>query len=206
MRLDRSDLKRLRGPIAAALILIGIDAASLIVSDNRLVEARKAQKAAQDQLRSTRDRVSRVAEEEREIRDNLVHFEKMASRGMVGAEKRLEWIESIAAIRQRRRLFEIRYTVDAQRVVDYPGIVQARKSDGATFVASKLKLEMQLLHEGDLLDFLADLQSAGNSLVSPRSCSISRVEGSGGGGGPMRPRLRASCVVDMITLKTPDAA
>lgn len=206
MTLDRSVLKRLRGPIAAALILIGIGVASLVVSDNRLVEARRAQKAAQDQLRSTRDRVSRVAEEEREIRDNLVHFEKMAGRGMVGSEKRLEWIESIAAIRQRRRLFEIRYTVDAQRVVDYPGIVQTRKGDGATFMASRLKLDMQLLHEGDLLDFLSDLEAAGNSLVSPRSCSISRVEGAGGGGGPLRPRLRANCVVDMITLKTPDAA
>ncbi len=206
MTLDRSFLKRLRGPIAAALILIGIGAAALMVSDTRLVEARKARKAAQDQLRSTRDRVSRVAEEEREIRDNLVYFEKMASRGMVGAEKRLEWIESIAAIRQRRRLFEIRYTVDAQRVVDYPGVVQTRKSDSATFMASRLKLDMQLLHEGDLLAFLADLEAAGNSLVSPRSCNISRVEGAGGGGGPMRPRLRANCVVDMITLKTPDAA
>ncbi len=206
MMLDRSALKQLRVPIAAALILVGIGVAALIASDNRLVEARKAQKAAQDQLRSTRDRVSRVAEEEREIRNNLVHFQKMERRGMVGAEKRLEWIESIAAIRQRRRLFEIRYTVDAQRVVDYPGIVQTRKSDGATFMASRLKLDMQLLHEGDLLDFLDDLEAAGNSLVSPRSCSITRVEGAGGGGGPLRPRLRASCLVDMITLRTPDAA
>ena len=107
-------------------------------------------------------------------------------------------------IQKKRRLFQVQYTLEPQRAVDYPGLTQDQKGGGGTFMASRLKLELLLLHEEDLLNFLADLRAAGGSFASARSCSVSRTGGVFTTGGPMRPRLRASCVVDMITLKTPD--
>jgi len=202
MRLDRSDLKGLRLPLAAGLAMAAFGVAALLLSQDRLIEERRAQKTKQEQLRATRERVARFAEEEHEIRDNLVHFQTMERLGMIGAEKRLEWVEAIAAIRQQRHLYEIRYTVEAQRSVDYPGVAPAQRGAGLAFMASRLKFDMQLLHEGDLLQFLSDLNAAGNAYVSVRNCSISRAEGAGARGGPLRPRLRASCTIDMITLRT----
>lgn len=202
MMLGRADFKRLRLPLAAALVLLAIGAAALLMSERYLAEARKQQQAARAQLSAAKERFVRVAEEEREIRDNLVHFRRMADRGMVGAEKRLEWIEAIAATRTRRHLFEVRYKVEPQRPVDYPGISQNVKGPGAVFMASRVKLDIQLLHEEDLLNFLADLNAAGNSYLSARDCELARIEGGGPSGGPLRARLRASCVIDFITLKS----
>ena len=203
MTLGRADFKRLRLPLAAALVLLAIGAAALLMSERYLAEARKQQQAAQARLTVAKERVVRVAEEEREIRDNLVHFRRMADRGMVGAEKRLEWIETIAAIRTRHHLFEVRYKVEPQRPVDYPGVSQNVKGPGAVFMASKVKLDMLLLHEEDLVNFLADPDAAGNSYVSVRDCEVARIESGVPAGGPLRPRLRASCVIDFITLKSP---
>ena len=204
MMLERPDLRRLRVPFVAALLLVGIGAAALVFSEYNLAEAEKLKSAQHDRLVAVRDRLAKVSEEEQEIRSHLAQFKRFADLEMTGAEKRLEWIEALVAIQKNRRLFQIQYTLEPQRALDYPGVAQSQKGEGGTFMASRMKLELLLLHEEDLLNFLADLRAAGGSFASARGCSVSRTEGAFAAGGPMRPRLRASCVVDMITLKAPD--
>lgn len=204
MMLERPDLLRLRVPFVAALLLAGTGAAALVYSENNLAEAEKRNSAQHERLVAAKDRLAKVSEEEQEIRNNLVKFKQIADLGMAGAEKRLEWIEALVAIQKSRRLFQVQYTLEPQRPVDYPGIAQYQKGGGGIFMASRLKLELLLLHEQDLLDFFADLKASGGSFASLRSCSISRTETVFAAGGPMRPRLRASCVVDMITLRAAD--
>jgi hypothetical protein len=204
MMLERPDLMRLRLPFVAALLLVGIGAAALVFSESKLAEAEILQRAQHDRLVAARDRLAKVSEEEQEIRNNLVQFKKVSDLGMASAERRLEWIEALVEIQKKRRLFQVQYTLEPQRAVDYPGVTQSQKGGGGIFMASKLKLELQLLHEEDLLNFLADLRALGESFASLRSCSVSRTEAVFAAGGPMRPRLRASCVVDMISLKAPD--
>ena len=204
MMLERADLRRLRIPFVAALLLAGVGAAALVFSENNLEEAEKLKSAQHARLLAARDRLAKVSEEEQEIRNNLVQFKQLSDRGMAGAEKRLEWIEILASIQKKRRLFQVQYNLDPQRAVDYPGVVQTQKGGGGTFMASRVKLELQLLHEEDLLNFFSDLRATGESFASLRSCSVFRAEGAVSGGGPLRPRLRASCVLDMITLKTAD--
>ena len=75
-------------------------------------------------------------------------------------------------------------------------------TSAADFVVSKLKLDMLLLHEGDLLNFLADLQAGIKAHVSVRSCVVSRVErGAAPGATTLQPRLRAECQVDLISVR-----
>lgn len=203
MMLERSDLKRLRFPFVAGLLLAAMGSAAVVFSENNLAEAEKLKKAGNDRLVAARGQLAKVSEEEQEIRNNLAQFKQISDRGMSGAEKRLEWIETLAAIQKKRRLFQVQYTLEPQRAVDYPGVAQNQKGGAGIFMASRVKLELQLLHEEDLLNFFADLRASGESYASLRSCIISR-EGIGSGGGPLRARLRANCVIDMITLKGPD--
>ena len=199
MNITRDDLKRLRMPLSAAIILLVLAAGSLISSGYYLDEARAVRDATRLTRVAAQERVLRVAEEEREIRDDLVYYEQMRQRGVVGEQSRLDWIESIARIKNDRKLFEIRYNFDAQRPLDYPGMVPTSAAD---FVVSKLKLDMLLLHEGDLLNFLADLQAGIKAHVSVRSCVVSRVERSAAPGATsLQPRLRAECQVDLISVR-----
>jgi len=199
MNIERDDFKRLRMPLAAAIVLLALGAACLITSGYFLDAARAAQGATRLSRVAAQERVSRVSEEEREIRDDLVYFEQMRQRGVVGEQSRLDWIESIARIKNERKLFEIKYNFEAQKPLDYPGLV----STGATeFVVSRLKLDMLLLHEGDLLNFLADLQASIKAHVSVRSCNVTRVErGAAPSATSLQPRLRAECQVDLVTVR-----
>jgi len=199
MNVTRDDLKRLRMPLAVAIVLLVLGAASLIASGYYLDEASTARDATRQTRVAAQERVLRVAEEEREIRDDLVYYEQMGQRGVVGEQSRLDWIESIARIKNDRKLFEIRYNFEAQRPLDYPGLVATGTAD---FVVSRLKLDMLLLHEGDLLNFLADLQAGIKAHVSVRNCAVTRIErGAAPGATTLQPRLRAECQVDLVSVR-----
>jgi hypothetical protein len=61
---------------------------------------------------------------------------------------------------------------------------------------------MLLLHEGDLMNFLADLQAGIKAHVSVRNCIVTRRErGAAPGATTLQPRLRAECQVDLISVR-----
>jgi hypothetical protein len=199
MNIARDDFRRLRMPLAAAIVLLALGAACLISSGYFLDAAKAAQGATRQSRVAAQERVSRVSEEERGIRDDLVYFEQMRQRGVVGEQSRLDWIESIAKIKNERKLFEIRYNFEAQRPLDYPGLVA---TGAAEFVVSRLKLDMLLLHEGDLLNFLTDLQASIKAYVSVRNCTVSRIQrGTAPSATSLQPRLRAECQVDLVSVR-----
>ena len=198
MNIKGADLRELRLAItaAAALVLSGIGC--VVVSDHYLTEARTNLEAAKQQRAEAQKRVDRVAEEEREIRQNLVYYNRMLDHGMGSEESRLDFIESIKRIKDQRQLFEIRYNIEPQKPLQYPGIRPAGTLD---FYASRMTLEMQLLHEEDLLGFLVDLESLRKGYVSVRSCSLAR-ESAPAGPLAVAPRLQSECQVDLVALRS----
>jgi len=199
MNLTRDDLKQLRAPLALAIVLIVAGAACLLMSDSYLDSVRKTRDASRATRVGAQERVLRVSEEEREIRENLIDYEQMRAQGMMSDQNRIDWIESIARIKNTRKLFEIKYRIEAQRALDYPGVVPI---GGADFVVSRMRLDMLLLHENDLLDFLKDLQDARRAYVSVRQCVVTRIERSPAPNvTSLQPRLRADCQVDLVSVR-----
>jgi hypothetical protein len=199
MKIGRDDLKLARGPLAVAAVLFALGATCLVSSHQYLDAAKKTQDATRLSRVAAQERVLRVSEEEREIRSNLVFYEQMRERGMVSEQNRVEWIESIAGIKRNRKLFEIKYRIDAQSGLDYPGIVATGAGD---FTVSRMKLDMLLLHENDLLDFLADLQAARKGYVSVRQCTVTRIDREAPPAPTaLQPRLRAECKVDLVAVR-----
>ncbi len=199
MTFGREDLRQLRLPLALVSALVLVGAACLVTSGYLLDAARKTGEEARQSRVSAQGRVSKVAEEERGIRENLVFYDRMRRSGLMSDQNRLDWIESVARIKNERKLFEIKYSIDAQKPLDYPGIVD---SGAAQFIVSRIKLDMLLLHEEDLLNFLADLDASGKVYMSVRHCSVTRVNREAqSAAAKMQPRLGAECQIDVIALK-----
>jgi hypothetical protein len=199
MTFGREDLKQLRLPLVLVSALVLVGAACLVTSEYLLDAARKTGEEARQSRVSAQGRVSKVAEEERGIRENLVYYDRMRRSGLISDQNRLDWIESVARIKNERKLFEIKYSIDAQKPLDYPGIVA---SGAAQFIVSRIKLDMLLLHEEDLLNFLADLDASGKVYMSVRHCTVTRVSREAqSAAATMQPRLGAECQIDVIALK-----
>jgi hypothetical protein len=193
--LTPEDLRRLAAPIATALILLVLGGV-LITSSGALLSAAQGQlAAAQAERRQNTERLARISEEEREVKEKIDLYQRLKQLNILGEERRLEWADAITRIRKERELLDLRYVVERQRLLtSLPG-----KPANVEFYASTMKVDLALLHEEDLLRFLADLRQSGNAFYSIRRCAVSRT-GQAGTGVGIAPRLRAECEIDLITI------
>jgi hypothetical protein len=197
MKLGRRDLKQLRLPVAGCLVLILAGVACYFAAEAYLQETKQLGAATSAQRTEVQARLASANEEEREIKASLQEYQALAAHGIVGEEKRLDWVDTVTAIKNERRLFNIGYSIEPQQELAYPGF---SPGGGVKFVASRVKINMQLLHEEDLLNFIDDLSRRGRSYLSARSCDVQR-EDRGVSGTTLAPRLQANCVFDLITIR-----
>jgi hypothetical protein len=73
------------------------------------------------------------------------------------------------------------------------------KPAGVEFYASTMRVDLALLHEEDLLRFLADLRASGNAYYAVRRCAMTR-SGAAAAALNITPRLRGDCTIDLITI------
>lgn len=201
----REDLIRQRRALllGLAMIVAGLGVAGLAYLFRD--EAEDAEHLAQVEKNGFQARLARISQEEKDIQAGDALFRRLAERGILGEEKRMDWIESIARIQGERRLYDIRWEIFPQRPLEAE--FAPRATGELEFMVSTLRLEIALLHEEDLLRFLSDLRDSLPAYVRVRQCSLARQ---GKAGAPTlergTPQLQAECQMDLITLKTRGAA
>ena len=197
MNLALADIKKLALPVVLALLLTAAGAALIWFVHLQLAGANARLVTAKNERSQARDRLARISEEEREVKERIEVYRRLRELNIIGRERRLEWIDAIQRIRIGREMLDVRYRIEPQKMlVSIPG-----KPGNVDFYVSAMKLELALLHEGDLLGFLDDLRNAGNAYVSVRRCSIQRSgTGTPPGAASLAPRLRAECQIDLITV------
>jgi len=195
LTLTRADLRRLLLPGLTALAMLTAGGALIWASGEALRDAQRELAAAQAERRRNDARLARIAEEEREVKQKLDVYQQLKQLNVLGEERRLEWADAISRIRAQRELLDLRYRVERQKLLrsvkGKPGSVD--------FFASTMKVDLALLHEEDLMRFLADLRASGNAYYSVRRCAMQRT-GEAATGTTITPRLRADCEIDLITI------
>jgi hypothetical protein len=195
MTLSREEMRRLAPSllIAFALIAIGVGINYSAGEGLRIAQGRLV--AAQNERKQNAERLARIAEEEREVSQKIDVYQRLKSFNILGEERRLEWADAINRIRLQRELLDVRYRVERQKLINsVPG-----KPASVDFFASTMRVELQLLHEEDLLRFLGDLRASGNAYYSVKKCVLTRT-GQAVGSTTMTPRLSAQCEIDLITI------
>jgi hypothetical protein len=195
MTFTRNELRKLLLPGLAAVALLGAGAALITVTNASVRAAHGEFAAAQAERRQNGERLARIAEEEREVKEKLDIYRQLKQLNILGEERRLEWADAMARIRTQRELLDLRYRVERQKLITSA----AGKPANVDFFASTMKVQMALLHEGDLLRFLADLRESGNGYYSVKRCSLARTAAPATGV-TITPRLRADCEIDLITI------
>jgi len=197
MRLPPKAGQQLIGPAIVALALAAAGAAVVAVTSKLLQKTRVEQQTVKAEREAEQNKFLRATDEEREIRERLVDYRKLVDRGLVGEERRVDWVDRINSIKTARKLLDIKYSIEPQRLVDYPGIGGPGEVE---FLTSPMTVEMALLHEEDLFRFLADLRSTLNAHVLVRSCTMERSDRSPSDRA-LTARLRAACNIDLITIR-----
>jgi hypothetical protein len=203
--MSKDDFKYIRWSLVAALAMI-LAGAALVVGTRHLEQgAGAAYRDALAKQTELKSRLRRARDDEQETRRNIERFDALRRGGIVGEEQRLDWVERIRSIKAARKLYDLQYEIAPRQVLD-PAIAPGAGGE-FEFLASTMRLQMQLLHEGDVLGFLSDLRNGGHAYLRPRSCVIERLAKSetdlvADSAGAV-PQLRADCLIDWITIRGP---
>jgi hypothetical protein len=195
MNVKRAELRKLVLPAIAFMAMIGAGIALIWHAGQVLHRDRQELAGARAERQQATRRLNSIAEEEREVNRNIEVYRQLKQLNVIGPERRLEWVDAMARIRASRELLDLRYRVERQRLI----ASAAGKPSNVDFYASTMKVELALLHEGDLLGFLADLRASGNAYYSVQRCAMART-GQAATGISLVPRLRANCDIDLITI------
>lgn len=194
MKFLPGDLKKLQISLLVCLLMIVMGAAVVFFANGATRSAQHERVTAQAQRNDYVGKLQRVSSEEREIKEKSALFQKLQQRGIIGEEQRLEWVELLKDIRDKRRLIDLVYEIEPQRPLDVaPGA-------GFTFNVSPMKVQLKLLHEEDLTRFLGDLNEQARALIQVRYCKVTRQpQGQAGTSG--QANLLAECRIDWVTLR-----
>jgi len=196
---SKDDFRRVWLSLAAAIVMAAIGGGAVYAAVQLHKAETKNKAVAQSKRMESQRRLAQARDEEQEIKKKIVRYNELSGRGIFGDERRLDWVEQIRAIRNERKLFDIQYEIAPQRTIDaatLPG-----SSGNYEFLTSTMQLRMKLLHEEDLLYFLADLRELAPAYIRVRSCDVARLPKATGESRGVPPQLDADCTIDWITIR-----
>lgn len=194
MKFAQADFRKIQISALACIVLIVAGAGGVYFAHTVAKAARADRTLAQNQRNDIDNKLKRVRNEETEIKEKSALFHRISAQGIIGEEQRLEWIELLKAVREKRKLIDLRYELEPQRPLD------GAAGSGFSFFVSPMRVHLELLHEEDLTRFLDDLRGQAKALIQPRNCLLSR-QASDHSSAMAATHLFAECRIDWITLR-----
>lgn len=192
IKLKQGDLELLRGALLFLTAAIVISVVGWVGSWQYRQMVEVEQESAQRSFNAARAQLDNARAQQTYFNENQTTYGELKARGLFGEEKRLDWIETIKRLRDRHRIFSIDYDIAAQRRFGVDALNVAAFS-------STIDLKFALLHEQDLLDFLADFKTQAPGIFLLDSCALKRQ--SLGAAGSLEPELMGACTMQWITVK-----
>lgn len=199
MTLTQQDWRKLQTPILAlggALVLVGLLAS---LADQYRTKSEIALQTQQNLLNQARAKFQSSGLEKETIIQYLPAYNDLLAKGFIGEERRIEWIERLRQIHAQHKLFSIDYSIGLQENYK-PSFI----SNMGSFVLhrSTMKLSMDMLHEGDLLNLLDGLHEQSTPFIV-RDCEIKRPIDAVVNTKSLNSNLKAACEIDWLTLRDP---
>lgn len=195
----REDLSLIKGPAFGTMVFM----IACVIAYLGSLWFRDVQERALKEIGVTKHRIEslhrNVAEEERTIRNYLKRYNQLTEDGLMGNEDRLGFIETLAGVTEKNRLFPVHVEVDPQ--FSWAGVQGRKPGSGLALRASVVRISLSLLHEGDLLVLLDSLNFMPGLFVT-ESCVIERSNSGVASGVPdLGENLIASCRLFWVTLQ-----
>lgn len=157
------------GVFAAVLILsVTVVSASFVYMDGVAQEQQDAKRA----MRTWQLKINSSVESNQIIDEFEINFLKLVNQGIVGAENRLSWFETIQNTAKRRGMPSVKYSISTQQPLNEPNLMS--EYNGINVFKSVMIVDAQMAHEGDLFALLNDLTKA-DGLFAVDRCSIIKI-------------------------------
>lgn len=196
MRLISKDFNAIKMPLLALAIAVAASSAMVAFSSNQRSQSEKQYRDQLTALQDARTRYQRSGEERETVMHYLQAYRQLEKIGFVGAEQRLNWVESLRAANTQAGLFGVDYQLSAQEPFPY---VAKDNPIGDRVKHSRMRLSFGVLHEGDLTQLFRALSAQQPGFFTLNSCSLDRA-GRQGAPVPRQANLTAECELSWLTI------
>lgn len=200
MKLEQNDWKRLQIPLAILGGIVVVVVVCIVFAQQYKADQEQALLTQQNQLNAARQRYQSSGLEKEIITEFLPQYQALINKGFVGEERRIEWVERLREQHKNHKLFGIKYSIKQQEKYT-PAF--ATNLGGFTLSRSIMQFELDMLHEGDLLQLTESLSGANAAALILRDCEITRLNEGGALSAQLTANLHAQCELDWLTLREP---
>jgi len=130
------------------------------------------QQSAKRAMRIWQTKINSSVENNQIIDEFESNFLKLVNQGVVGAEDRLSWFETIQNTAKRRGMPSVKYSISAQKQLKERNLISEYR--GIDVFKSVMTLDVKMAHEGDLFALLNDLGKA-DGLFAIDLCNIEKI-------------------------------
>jgi hypothetical protein len=201
LKLAEVDWGVLRGALILLVICVAISAGLMSTSHGFWKKQDRVHKAARSAMLGARTQYQNIDEEEKIIKAYFPLYRALETQGIIGKERRLDWIDNLRRAAQRVELPALSYVIDSQQrfTPDVP-----LQLGSYQIYSSSMKLDLGLLHEGDLPALLNDLDRNAGGLYTVADCDLRRTQPAFVKK-PDAVNLTAACGLHWLTIKQPGA-
>ena len=187
--------RSLRASWILLALSVALSAAFVAGSVWYLEREKRGGAAAAKRLAEANRRLEGVQRERESLEHSAEVFRQLQARGLMQPERRLEIVELMKALRNEHHLASVDYEIAPQRPLVLAGVTAY---PAVELRASRVKLRLRALHEGDVLAFVEALGAAPQGFHPVDRCAMRRVEGRADD--PLHPRVEAECTLEWITV------
>ena len=200
MKLDSQDWLKLQTPLGMLGLVLMLIALMLAFAQNYNTAQEQLLQSQQNLLSAARQRYQSSGMEKETIKEYLPQYQALINKGFVGEERRIEWVEALREQHKSNKLFGIKYSISQQQ--EYKPSF-APSVGGFMLHRSIMKLDLDMLHEGDILKLTESLSAENTAPFMLRDCEITRLNASGALSNQLIANLHAQCELDWLTMREP---
>ncbi len=197
MSFSSADLPILKWSLGALTLSLILSTGIIFLSDRYMEQSLKARQTAQQRLANARTQLLSAQSDKENMSTYAYEYNSLLLQKVVGDEQRLDWLEGLEKMRQQGIVLDFKYTIAPQQ-----NYTPNPPLDAGNFRLSRssMALQIDLLHEEQLLRVFAEMRNKIKGWFMIDGCSISRA----GTADEIAP-LKAECTGGWFTMKNRNA-
>lgn len=173
MKKSNIDWLYMRKAIITAAVCLGICTLLFVSSYNYYQDTKMAHATQRTAFNEIQARYDASLEDVRLLQSFSDPYQKLVAQGLIGNEHRLYWVETLRKIAEDLKLKKVTYRIDPQKI--YAADFLSDLGEVNVF-ASQMILQLDLLHEGDLLYLIEILNDRVPGSFHVNQCSLKRSQ------------------------------
>ncbi len=171
MTISRADFPLLKWGIYIFLAALFLAITAVVASGNFVAQARQGYLDAGHKQSAAQSRLDHDLQDAQDRKTYAAEYAELLGHDLIGNDRQPNWADELETFRSRHLVLGFNYVISPQQSLNPSSPLERGNYD---LHQSRMSIRLDLLHEGQLLAFLAALHSANSGRFILDHCSIER--------------------------------